>query len=76
MIYWAPLLHFYQPPTQFHWVLDKICHESYRPLIKIFRENPSAMVTVNINGILTELLNYHGKKDVITGLAELVVNAL
>lgn len=71
MIYWAPLLHFYQPPTQLHWVLNKICDESYRPLIKIFRELPSAKVTVNINGILTELLWEHGKKDILKGLAEL-----
>lgn len=71
MIYWAPLLHFYQPPTQFHWVLDKVCDESYRPLIKIFEDIPTAKVTVNINGILTELLWDHGKRDIIRGLARL-----
>ena len=71
MIYWAPLLHFYQPPTQLHWVLDKVCDESYRPLIKIFRSNPSAKVTVNVTACLTELLAEHGKKDVIEGLSEL-----
>ncbi len=71
MIYWAPLLHFYQPPTQVHWVLDKVCDESYRPLIRIFRSNASAKVTVNITACLTELLAEHGHKDVIDGLAEL-----
>ena len=71
MIYWVPLLHFYQPPTQLHWVLDKICNESYRPLIKIFHDNPSAKVTVNINAVLTDLLWDHGKRDIIRGLAEL-----
>jgi alpha-amylase/alpha-mannosidase (GH57 family) len=70
MIYWAPLLHFYQPPIQLHWVLDKVCNESYRPLIKLFQEIPSAKVTVNINGALTELLRDHDR-DVIRGLARL-----
>ncbi len=74
MIYWAPLLHFYQPPTQLHWVLDKVCDESYRPLIKVFQELPSAKVTVNINGVLTELLRDHGKMDIIKGLAKLAEN--
>lgn len=74
MIYWAPLLHFYQPPTQLDWVLDKICGESYRPLIKVFRENSSAKVTVNISAVLTELLWEHGKRDVIRGLAKLREN--
>ncbi len=71
MIYWAPLLHFYQPPTQIHWVLDRICDESYRPLIRVFNDMPTARVTVNINAVLTELLRDHGKMDIIEGLAEL-----
>jgi alpha-amylase/alpha-mannosidase (GH57 family) len=74
MIYWAPLLHFYQPSTQLDWVLDKICNESYRPLIEIFRDNPLAKVTVNINGVLTELLWDHGKRDIIKGFADLAKN--
>ena len=71
MIYWAPLLHFYQPPTQVHWVLKKVYRESYRPLVKLFQELPHAKVTVNINGILSELLDDHGMSDVITGLRKL-----
>jgi len=71
MIYWAPLLHFYQPPTQVHWVLKKVCQESYRPLVKLFQELPYAKVTVNINGVLTEMLDDHGMSDVITGLRKL-----
>ena len=71
MIYWAPILHFYQPPTQHHWVLKKVCEESYRPLIKLFRESPHAKVTVNINGVLTEMLDEHGMSDVLDGLREL-----
>lgn len=68
MIYWAPLLHFYQPPSQTHWVLKKVCNESYRPLVNLFRELPHAQVTVNINAVLTEMLADHGMSDVIDGL--------
>ncbi len=71
MIYWAPLLHFYQPPTQLHWVLRKVCDESYRPLVELFRNLPYAKVTVNINAVLAELLGEHGMSDVIDGLREL-----
>ncbi|MBI4301747.1 MAG: hypothetical protein HY664_03990 [Chloroflexi bacterium] len=74
MVYWAPLLHFYQPPTQLHWVLDKVCDESYRPLIEVFRGLPKAKVTVNINAVLTELLEDHGKLDIIEGLSDLAEN--
>ena len=71
MIYWAPLLHFYQPTNQAHWVLRKICEESYRPLVKLFSELPNAKVAVNINAALTELLDEHGMSDVISGLRDL-----
>lgn len=71
MIYWAPLLHFYQPSNQVHWVLRKVCNESYRPLVKLFYELPHSKVTVNINAALTELLDEHGMSDVIDGLRDL-----
>jgi len=74
MIDWALLLHFYQPPTQIHSVLNRICDESYRPLIDVLRSNPNARVTINMNACLTELLADHGKDDIITGLAELAEN--
>lgn len=71
MIYWAPFLHFYQPPTQFHAVLKKICRESYRPLLDLFESNPKAKVTVNICGVLTELLMDHGAADIIERMKKL-----
>lgn len=74
MIYWAPFLHFYQPPIQFHAVLKKVCNESYRPLVKMFLERPATKVTINICGVLTELLNDHGAKDVLDGIRQLAKN--
>lgn len=71
MIYWAPLLHFYQPPTQSHDTLAKICEESYRPLVKVFKEHPESRITVNMCGVLTEMLSNHGYRDIVAGLREL-----
>ena len=71
MICLATLLHFYQPPTQVHSILDKITDESYRPLVNVLQSNSNARVTVNINGCLTEMLAEHGKSDVLKSLDEL-----
>jgi alpha-amylase/alpha-mannosidase (GH57 family) len=70
-LYWAQLLHFYQPPTQTHDVLRRVAEESYRPLLAVLREHPQARLAVNINAVLTELLVEHGLGDVVQGLAEL-----
>ena len=71
MIYWAPFLHLYQPPTQFHAVLKKICKESYRPLLDVFESNPKAKVTVNIPAVLTESLMDHGAADIVERMRKL-----
>jgi 4-alpha-glucanotransferase len=71
MIYWAPLLHFYQPPTQTTSMLMRISNESYRPLVDVFEEFPNARVTVNINGVLTEMLGQCGYPEVLEKLRNL-----
>jgi len=70
-IYWAPLLHFYQPPLQLYEVLAKVVSESYRPLLDVLEEHPHAKLTVNINAVLTELLWEHSFGDVIDRLKAL-----
>ncbi|MDP9236981.1 MAG: hypothetical protein M3P30_06220 [Chloroflexota bacterium] len=70
-IYWGSLLHFYQPPIQIPGVLRKVIDESYRPLIDVFATHPHAKASVNINGVLTEMLYESGYTDVIDGLREL-----
>ena len=72
MISWGLFLHFYQPPTQYPWVLEKITNECYRPVIDVFRRNPKARATVNINGVLLEMLKHEGEADIVDGFAELV----
>jgi alpha-amylase/alpha-mannosidase (GH57 family) len=71
MIYWAQLLHFYQPPTQVPSMLNRICNESYRPLLQVFEEYPKARVTINFNGVLTDMMMDCGHKDVIDGYRNL-----
>lgn len=71
MVYWAPILHFYQPPTQFPAVLKRICDESYRPLIALLGEFERAQATVNINGSLTQMLLDCGHWDIVDGLRRL-----
>jgi alpha-amylase/alpha-mannosidase (GH57 family) len=71
MIYWAQLLHFYQPPTQVPSVLKKICNESYHPLLHVFEEYPNARLTINFNGVLTDMLMDCGHKDIIEGFRNL-----
>ncbi|MBN2097856.1 MAG: hypothetical protein JW714_05215 [Candidatus Omnitrophica bacterium] len=74
MIYWAPFLHFYQPPTQFHAILKKVSNESYRPLVKVLLEHPQAKVTINICAVLTEMLNDHGQADIVANIKKLAQN--
>ncbi|MFH1639603.1 MAG: hypothetical protein ABIB93_04745 [Chloroflexota bacterium] len=71
MIYWAQLLHFYQPPTQIPMVLEKICNESYKPLLDVFCEHPHVRATVNINGVLLEMLKDYGHQQLIDKIREL-----
>lgn len=71
MTCWAQLLHFYQPPTQTHDVLRRITEESYRPLVQVIREHPGARIAVNMNAVLTDMLEDHGYGDVVAGLREL-----
>ena len=71
MIYWAPLFHFYQPPTQTPAVLMKVANESYRPILAVFDEFPHARATVNINGVLTEMLGLYGYTDVLSSMRRL-----
>ncbi len=71
-MYWANFLHIYQPPTQSKEILDRVTHESYRKIVSGLLDNPNAKVTLNINGVLTEMLVLNGHQDVIDGLKTLL----
>ncbi len=71
MIYWAQLLHMYQPPTQTYEVLKRVTEESYRPVLRVLHEHPNARIAININAVLSQLLAEHGFEDVLESLREL-----
>lgn len=71
MIYWAPLFHFYQPPTQTPSILMKVSNESYRPILDVFEEFPDARAVFNINGVLTEMLALYGYTDILERMKKL-----
>ena len=70
-VYFAFLLHIYQPPVQIAPVVKKIVNESYRPLINALRDNPHAKISLNINATLTEQLDDYGFGDIIEGITTL-----
>src|SRR4029077_10994651 len=68
---WANFLHIYQPPTQKPDILAKVTNESYRKLLKEVAGTKRAKLTLNINGVLTELLDNYGFEDVIRDIRRL-----
>lgn len=67
-MYWANFLHIYQPPTQKKYWVEKITNESYRAIVRGLKQHPTAKATININGILCELLAANGGTDVLDDL--------
>lgn len=71
-MYWANFLHFYQPPTQKEIWVKRITAESYRKVFSGLLGIKRARLTININGILCELLDKWGGKDVLENIKKLL----
>lgn len=71
-MYWANFLHIYQPPTQKEIWVRRITKESYRKLFSGFLRIPKCRLTLNINGVLCELLERWGGEDIIRDIKELL----
>ena len=71
MIYWAPLLHMYQPTFQDSSVLRQIDKECYKPLLKMFEEHENVKISLNINAVLLEMLHEFDLSDTIEILQNL-----
>lgn len=69
---WANFLHFYQPPTQKKYWIDRVTDESYRRLVNGLLAEPRAKITLNINSILCELWEEYHHDDVLEGVKKLV----
>jgi alpha-amylase/alpha-mannosidase (GH57 family) len=74
-IYWAPLLHIYQPPTQDANVLKSINKECYEPLFSILSDYEIAKITLNVNAVLIELLIENDLFPTIDLLKDLVAES-
>jgi len=70
-LYWANLLHFYQPPDQDRNILERVVNESYHPVLRIFEQIPSAKAIINIQACLIELLIKTGFGKIITRMKKL-----
>lgn len=64
-MYWVNFLHIYQPPIQKPRILEQVVSESYRPLLAALLDRPQAKAVININGVLAEMLDTHGHRDVL-----------
>ncbi len=71
-MYWANFLHFYQPPTQKKYWIDRITDEAYRRILAELKRVPRAKVTLNISALLLEFWDKYGHHDVIEGFRELL----
>lgn len=74
MLKWANFLHIYQPPTQKEIWVRRIANESYRKIFSGLLNIKRARLTLNINGILCELLDKWGGKDVLENIHRLLKN--
>jgi len=71
-MYWANFLHIYQPPTQKEIWVRRITNESYRKLFSGLLGIKRAKLTLNINGVLCELLDKFGGRDVLENIRKLI----
>lgn len=67
-MYWANLLHIYQPPGQKKEITQKVAKESYLRIIEILKKRPSVKISLNINASLTEQLPKAGLSSMIDDL--------
>lgn len=71
-MYWANFLHIYQPPTQSKEILGQVANESYRKVITGLIDNPTAKITLNVNGVLTQMLVDNGFIDIVNNIKVLL----
>lgn len=71
-MHWANFLHIYQPAGQQPDILAAVVSQSYRPILEGIKANPKARLTLNINGILLEMFDKYGHRDLIDTIRHLV----
>ncbi|MBI5072073.1 polysaccharide deacetylase family protein [Candidatus Falkowbacteria bacterium] len=71
MIYWANLLHIYQPPGQQKEITQKVAAESYWRIIDVLKRHPKVKINLNINASLTEQLPSAGLSKLTAAISAL-----
>ncbi len=69
-MFWATLLHYYQPYKQKREIIDAIVAQCYRPVAEGILAEPGAAVTINFTGVLLDQLAEYGYGEVIDMYAE------
>ena len=69
-MFWANLLHFYQPYRQRREIVDAIAAQCYRPVAEGILANPDARLTINFTGVLLDQLAEYGYGEIIDMYAE------
>jgi len=70
--YWCNLLHIYQPPTQSKEILERINSTCYLPLFRLLDQHEHIKTTLNISGVLLELLEQWNHEETIQLIRKLV----
>ena len=69
---WANFLHIYQPAGQQPDILAAVVTQSYRPILEGVKANPRARLTLNINGVLLDMFDKYGHRDLIDTVRHLI----
>lgn len=70
-MYWANLLHIYQPPGQKKEIIDQVVKESYNRILAILQSNSNIKLSLNICASLTEQLVEHGHQSFLEQIKHL-----
>ncbi|MDA2935743.1 polysaccharide deacetylase family protein [Patescibacteria group bacterium AH-259-L05] len=73
-MYWANLLHIYQPYFQTKKIIHKVVTESYDKILSILEARPNAKITLNICASLTEKLVEYGYIHILERIKKLAEN--
>ena len=71
-MHWANFIHIYQPAAQKPVWVKRIADDSYRKIFSGLRGIKRAKLTLNINGVLCELLDQAGARDVLDDIKKLI----
>ncbi len=70
-MYWANLLHIYQPPGQKKEIIDQVVKESYNRILAVLQSNPNIRLSLNICASLTEQLVEYGHQSFLEQIKHL-----